>query len=546
MKNYNLTKIAFIAIVVVLIVIRLWGISYNPPSLNWDEASHGINAKSVLTTGKDEWGVSFPSIFRAFGDYKLPLYIYLTVPIVGIMGLSEFSVRFVSIMSGLVTVWFLYLIAKKEYKDNISYVVLLTALSLPWHVFLSRIALEANLSLALITSALYGLFYTSRKRYWNIAIALLGLSLHTYNSARVFTPLVFVFVLSWLIYKNRVKAIAPGLIVFSLCFVLMLQQIMTGVGLSRYEKLNILSENNVYAIGQMRLNSKLPAIISRLVYNRPTYLVTRVVFNYRSYLSVGFLTQSDRPQAQFAIPGQNLLLWTNTFLMLLGIAFLLRYKTRKLMIMLFFALLAVLPAALTESPPQALRPLYLIPLTIILIGYGYKSLSQIGKGHWVTISVLVVAMMLLEFGAFEWKYWNVYQAKYSSAWQYGYKQMVQKAISRQNEYDRVIVTKYYGEPHAFFGFWGAFPVTDLIPSEQNVRFNQSDWYWTDRVGKYYFVNDWDINKEKEVVHTESGLSVPLKRSLLITRAENMFEGSKEIDKVYDLEGKVVFVIASYE
>ena len=77
-------------------LLRFWDLGSMPPSANWDEISHGYNAYSLLQTGQDEWGRSFPLIFRAFGDYKLPLYIYLTVIPVFLFGLNVFAVRFVS------------------------------------------------------------------------------------------------------------------------------------------------------------------------------------------------------------------------------------------------------------------------------------------------------------------------------------------------------------------------------------------------------------------------------------------------------------------
>ena len=57
--------------------LRLAAINLIPPSLNWDEVSLGYNAYSLLKTGRDEWGTVLPTIFRAYGDYKLPIYIYL-------------------------------------------------------------------------------------------------------------------------------------------------------------------------------------------------------------------------------------------------------------------------------------------------------------------------------------------------------------------------------------------------------------------------------------------------------------------------------------
>src|SRR5258706_11914127 len=70
-----------IAIFLFGLLIRIWGGNVFPPALNWDEVSHGYNAYSLLKTGRDEWGVAMPTIFRAFGDYKLPVYVYLTIPV---------------------------------------------------------------------------------------------------------------------------------------------------------------------------------------------------------------------------------------------------------------------------------------------------------------------------------------------------------------------------------------------------------------------------------------------------------------------------------
>ena len=47
-------------------------------SLYWDEVSSTYNAYSIAETGKDEFGNSFPLLFRAFEDYKTPANIYLT------------------------------------------------------------------------------------------------------------------------------------------------------------------------------------------------------------------------------------------------------------------------------------------------------------------------------------------------------------------------------------------------------------------------------------------------------------------------------------
>jgi len=108
-------KLVLILIFIFGFILRSIYIDKFPPSLNWDEVSHGYNAYSLLKTGRDEWGSFLPLIFRAYGDYKLPLYIYLTIPSVLIFGLTPFSVRLVSIVAGSLLPVLIYLIVAKSY-----------------------------------------------------------------------------------------------------------------------------------------------------------------------------------------------------------------------------------------------------------------------------------------------------------------------------------------------------------------------------------------------------------------------------------------------
>ena len=88
------------------------------PALNADEAALGYNAYSLLKTGHDEWGVAFPAIFRAFGDYKLPGYVYLAVPAVKLFGLTVPGVRLPSALAGTMLIFVTYLLARAFFSDT--------------------------------------------------------------------------------------------------------------------------------------------------------------------------------------------------------------------------------------------------------------------------------------------------------------------------------------------------------------------------------------------------------------------------------------------
>ncbi|MBU1085769.1 phospholipid carrier-dependent glycosyltransferase, partial [Patescibacteria group bacterium] len=145
-----------ILIIILASVLRFYNLSSNPPSLSWDETAIGWNAKSIFHTRRDEYGTRLPLVFKSFGDYKAPLYIYLTAPIVGLFGLNMITIRLLSVLAGISAVVVLYLLTEELTKNQI--VALTTAFLLaitPWSVMLSRGAFEQNLALLFILLNIY-------------------------------------------------------------------------------------------------------------------------------------------------------------------------------------------------------------------------------------------------------------------------------------------------------------------------------------------------------------------------------------------------------
>src|SRR3990167_575419 len=102
-----------VGVVVLAFLLRTIGITSYPTGFTTDEASYGYDAYSILKTGKDQWGQAWPLTLRASGDFKLPLYSYITVPFVAVFGLNEFAVRLPNAVFGTLAVLMTYLLAKE-------------------------------------------------------------------------------------------------------------------------------------------------------------------------------------------------------------------------------------------------------------------------------------------------------------------------------------------------------------------------------------------------------------------------------------------------
>ncbi|MGD8744579.1 MAG: glycosyltransferase family 39 protein, partial [Candidatus Woesebacteria bacterium] len=455
-KNWQITLVVLLAF-----VLRISLITINPPSLNWDEVSHGYNAYSIIKTGRDEWGELLPAIFRAYGDYKLPVYIYLTSISIAAFGLNAFAVRLPSVIAGVVTVVFTYLVTlelfkkkKKQSSFNPGHLALLSALLVaiePWSFFLSRGAFEANVALSFIVAGIYYFLKgTKSSRYLPAAAILLGLSVWTYNSARIIVP-VFTTLLMFLyrfeikeMYRKSSKYLKISVAVALLLFLPMLWQLINPVGQARYSWVSIIDEGAIAQINEARNTSNLNETVKVALYNKGTYFVKEFVSNWASHFSGEFLFTRGGSHYQFSVPGHGLIFSINAILLLGGIIFLLKKKDRRAFVILGWFYLGSIASSLTREAPHVLRSITILPAPMILTSYGaIKAFSWLRKRSKVILKLFVLFYMfilVLYFGRYLKEYFNNYRVEYSWSWQYGYGQMVDYLKNYYQDYDKIVVT----------------------------------------------------------------------------------------------------------
>lgn len=187
----------------------------------------------------------------------------------------------------------------------------------------------------------------------------------------------------------------------------------------------------------------------------------------------------------------------------------------------------------------------MLPIPMILSACGAAFLFGALKKRWKILAILIYLAIILTS---LYKYWSVYSGtylrNYSWAWQYGYKEVVDFAKENYDDYDKIIVTKKYGEPHEFFLYYLKYDPDSFVNNPDLIRFFQSDWFWVDRFDKFYFVNDWQV---KDLV-LESGGEIDCKNSncLLITSPGNSPVGFDKVEEVDFSDGKKAFEIYSKE
>ena len=478
------TWIVLFFIVFLAFVLRLWNLGLTPPSPDWDEAALGYNAYSILVTGKDEYGTSFPLSLRSFDDYKPPLYVYLTVPSVAAFGLSLWSTRLPSAIMGILAVLGTFFLVRELFRKSKNYepatknyepatnnlpiiASLLLAIS-PWHIQFSRIAFEANIG---ITLNIWGAYLFLKGRTSSLALSLsaffFGLSLYAYHSERIFVPL-FVALLAVLYWKElwtNKRRVFTAIIVGAVTIIPLVAVFTNPTTLMRLRGTSSLSDQTALLTDSVQLladDIKAGNRIGMLFDNRRIVWVKTVLDGYLSHFSFKWMfLNGDLPRHH--APDMGLLyLWELPFL-LYGMFYLLKTNNQQPVTLLLFGWLLIAPiaAAPTTGLPHAIRTLVFLPVFQIFTAVGI--MACVSSIKYQVSSIKKSIYYFFAFGLFVFALFNIVyylhmyfvhmDREYSDYWQYGYKQAVEYAEAHKGQYKKIVVSTKLEQPHMFFLFY---------------------------------------------------------------------------------------------
>lgn len=542
-------KIGIVILFVLLaFALRIYKVTEIPTSLNWDEVSIGYNAFSILETGKDEWSRLFPVHFEAYGEYKLPMQIYLSIPAIFFFGLDDFGIRITPVIYGSLTVAVVFFLAEAIFGSLLaaSFAAFLLAFS-PWHIQLTRASFESSLATFFISIGMWLLVKGFRKPSWFIfSMIPFALSIFTYNSARIFTPM-FLFVTLFLYRRNiflHKKIVIYCLILFFILMLPIIPFILSSNKNARYKLVSVTDDPGlVQRVNQGRGHSILPEPFSAFAHNKVTYTTLAVISNYLAHLSPQFLFVSGAPHKQHHVQDMGELYLFQAPFLLLGLIGLFVTKNKYKNLLLSWLLLGLVPVSVTnDSIPHALRTLIVLPFFQIISGFGlFLGFEYFRKANFIYKGLLYFSLFfLVTINIYNYliSFYQVYPYRYSKDWQYGYKQVVGYIKDHEKEYDLVVFSRTYGEPHMFTLFYLNYDPAKFQNSPNLVRYETSNWVWVLKFDKFYFpdLGDADTRYENIVSQNKN------KKILFVGKQGDFPENIRRLLVVNFLDGNEAFEI----
>lgn len=542
------TGIIFLGIILLAIILRVVYLDKVPPSLFGDEIDVGYQAYSLIKTGRDLSGNSWPILVHSLAEYRAPLFIYSAIPFVGIFGLNEWGVRLTAVFWGIVGIIGIYLLTKRLFDEKLA---LLSALFLtlsPWHIHYSRAGFEVTMLLAFIIFGCY-FFILGLKNRWFLLLAAIffGLTPYIYSTAVVFMPLLVIF-LSVLYRKQLTNK-------FSLISLMVLLIILTpyvvktfdGKAGQRFSTISIFTDqafNDKYDVlkrGGFDLVGE-----EKIFYNKPIVWLQIFTLNYLRSFSTEFLLTSGDPNIRQSVHEIGQIYYFEIVPLLIGIFLLIKKVKKENYLVLGWLLIAPIPAALTyDGGFHATRNFLMLPALGWITSFGWRYLIdnfRIKYLKFLILGLLIIA--LFNFSFYLHRYFINYPRESWIAWNYGFKEPMQYISQNGNSYSRVLINNTYEPSLIRFLFWTKYDPAkfqEQYHGDSKTKNITSGFDGFSIDNKYFFGK---LNKPTEEVLTPQDLYIASVRDDISN--PNIFNNSnlKLLKTIYSPSNQPIFYIIS--
>lgn len=485
------TKLLLLTLFITLVGfwVRAYKITESPGGLYIDEISIGYNAWSVLETGRDEHGRNWPLFFEAFGEWKLPVYIYLVTLAQLFIGPTDLSVRLPALFLGTFAIpsviYFTRKLLANTYPTHINTIAMVAGGILavsPGYFQFSRPGFEVVAGLFFLILGFLLFFQSLEKRStWilQFAVISLSLSLYSYHSSRIVVPALVLYLVIAYRKSFHLRVWFLSLVIGTIMTLPFWRYAVSPAGLVRVRQISI-------------------------VYNPKGNLVGNFIENYLISISPFMIYVYGDPTIADDTPHRMPLLYAIDFpFVIVGLVIALKEwligRKKEWGFIIWFIFIAHVPTAIATGPPHGLRQFYALPPIIIVTAVGwswlvYKLKNKVTRYIFMTGYTILLLLSLITFLN---TYHRLYAVDASRDWHVWGKRAGEKLRVLESQFDDI-----------------------YIENGINVV-----WLWYLKMDPRWHLNnvegrDWRNYRFVSVTESISGSG----HSLLLTEQDNIYKG----------------------
>jgi hypothetical protein len=396
----------------------------------------------------------------------------------------------------------------------------------PWHINLSRAGFEATIAHFFVVSGIY-LFLVSQRRPKVLLFAWIpfALSIYTFNSARYVVILLSIGLILFIrkeILKNK-RLFLGGIVVFFIILIPILGHLISAESRLRFTEVSIFTDQETIEAANARMEQDGNTFFSKLVHNRRIGYLRLYILHFLDHFQPSFLFIRGDGNPKFSIQEVGQLYLLEAPFLVLGLTMFLK-EPRIALLLLWWLIAGIIPAAAARETPHALRILNTLPTWQIFIAYGivetFQSIQNPRRRSF--LAVIILGGYLWSVAYYLHNYFVHYPREYASEWQYGYREAIHEIKDIYKNYDEVRITGKIGRPYMYTLFYLQFDPEEYFKTKRSY-FDASGFYHVDGFANFVFGSNTQSEHEspgRKVLIIEDVQRYPGTGALSVVRLPN--------------------------
>lgn len=465
---------------VIAVLVRVIGISTFPAGINQDEASTGYDAFSIIKTGHDRMGNTYPVQLEGWGNGQYALYNYLSQPFISFFGLNTFSVRIVNAIASILTLLIFYFLFQKYFDKNKALLALFFLAINPWSIMASRWGFDGNL---FPVTLLIGVFFLIKAientpKFFPLAFFFFALCLYTYATSYIYIPLFLCFLLFYL-YKQKLLNFKYSVISIAVFFIFALPMILN-VLINYFD----LKEINFYNITIPKLNDSRTTQIFNLISPNFALDLTKNIIRF----SIVIFLQSDG-LIYNAIPTFGYSYLVSLPFFIVGLFSVFRNKSYKInnlhSIFLLWLISAFIFGCTIQVNINRINIVFFPIIYFTIIGF-IETEKWIVKENKIVFRRILLSVYILFFLFFTGYYFTFFNEQIKSNFSYGLGEAIQYADKINTKGTIHVTDRTVNMPYIYVCFYNQMDPNFFLSSAIFNINRESGFNNVSQFGKYTF------------------------------------------------------------
>ncbi len=450
-KRYLINFLPLVLILILASILRLWQLGSVPISMSDDEIRLVYSGYSIAQSGKDAFGNIMPLVFNIDGASTYgQIPIYLTSIFFLFLPLDPFTARLPFALSGILSVFLIYLIARNILKNDkialpISFVLSVSV----WCLQLSRFAIEIDVSIALFLAGITLFLYSGRGvKLFLASMIVFFLAFHAYSATKILFIPIF-GILLWYRFKELGKQKMVMMLLTILISFTSYAYLSVKLDASNYSSAGgapfffMDKQGTALTVELERRASDKPQFTETIYHNKVTYWFRTFSTNYLTAYSPQFLFLNQEANSQMSIWGRGEMYIFELPLLILGVFYLFIKRRREFYLISMFLLISPLPSALgVNSPTWMARSGFMIIWLSFFTGTGIYGLSVILKKQiykYLAYAILVI-FYIFSIGGYLSQYYYDWSRTNADAFSKSTKDLISKINDYNKQGKKVIIS----------------------------------------------------------------------------------------------------------